>query len=326
MENFFVYIDDSGSPGQTPANKFLAPDGKVWAAVILKSKEKKYIERKIKHIKNKIQKKFQFSEFHFTEIYSGKKDFKSVDSNLRLEIFKNFTKLYNEIKPYVVVTSIGKGTLKNSGFSESYINKKENGFNFSNPSDYALYELLQYIDEYFFQNHKDINVEIIIDEGRQRADSVQKLTGFQGGCKELNYKSSAKIYGLQFIDFIVFSINRIQNNVSKERSNFDNEFMKIIGKLQINSNLKKVSVSNLNELNKEFFESSLSNQKTVGSGMAEYIEKISDSVSKMKKSDLKDLVENKEEIIHNMIKIKQHHSNEMSDEFRSILDNILCDL
>lgn len=40
MKDFFVYIDDSGSPGQPPANKYQALDSKIWVAVILSLEEK----------------------------------------------------------------------------------------------------------------------------------------------------------------------------------------------------------------------------------------------------------------------------------------------
>ncbi|CEN21462.1 DUF3800 domain-containing protein [Paraclostridium sordellii] len=283
MNEFFIYIDDSGSPGQPVANKFMEPDTTIWAAVILSLENKKYIDEKIEFIMKEIQQELQLSEFHFTEIYSGKNAFKNVDPKIRLEIFESFVQLYNDIRPYVVVTSAGKGTLKNSGFSDSYILKKENGFNFSNPSDYALNALVLIIDEYFAENYKKdhIKLEITIDEGRQKANTKQMLNNFIGTCKELNYKSSANVYGLQFADFIAFSINRIQNNFSKNRSNFDNDFMSIIGNLHLNSNLLMIPISDLNKLNKDFIESFLNNQETVGIETIQHIEKLSNCLSKM---------------------------------------------
>lgn len=324
MKEFFIYIDDSGSPGQAIANKFIAPDTKVWVAVILSLEDKKYIYDKFESIMKKIQQELQFSEFHFTEIYSGKNTFKNVDPKLRLKIFELFVQLYNDIRPYVVVNSAGIGTLKNSGFSESYTHKKENGFDFSKPSDYALNTMLLIINEYFAENYKEdsIKVEITIDEGRQKANTTQILNNFAGVCKELKYKSSTDVYGLQFVDFIAFSINRIQNNISKERSNFDNDFMKIIGKLKLNSNLKAISVSDLNRLNKDFIESFLDDEKTEGIETAQYVEELSNCISKIKNyiskknSDI-----DKREILQDIKRLKQFHSNSMSDEFKNILDD-----
>lgn len=257
MTDFYIYIDDSGSPGQVPANSFIAPDTKIWAAVILCSEEKNFIEKIIKLALEKIQQTIPISEFHFTEIYSGKNKFKGIDPQFRLKIFKLFVEIYNKITPYVIVIGAGKGTLKNSGFSESYIHTKENGFNFYNPGDYALNTLLLLIDEYVAENCKydDINVEISIDEGRQKANTIQKVTNFTGVCKKLNYKSSTNEYGLQFIDFIAFSINRVQNNFSKSRSEFDNKFMRIVGSMKLNSNLDMITVSDNEKLNKDCIES-----------------------------------------------------------------------
>ncbi|MBN1042900.1 hypothetical protein DVW07_12650 [Clostridium botulinum] len=324
MKNFFVFIDDSGSPGQPPANKFIAPDTKIWAAVILNSKDNEYIDDKIEFAIKKFQQKLPFSEFHFTDIYSGRNDFKDVDPKIRLEIFELFVKLYNSIKPYVVVIGAGKGTLKNTGFSESYIHTKENGFNFSNPSDYSLNTVLLITNEYFAENYKDdnIEVEITIDEGRQKSNTVQTLKDFVGSCKEVNYKSSIDVYGLQFIDFIAFSINRIQNNCSKNRSDFDNDFMRIIGNLQLNSNLKTISVSDLDELNKEAVESFCGVQETAGIETVQYIEEISNYVSKIRDCIFqKPLAVDKREILNDIKRLKQGHYNSMSHEFKIFLDN-----
>ncbi|HFE9685126.1 TPA: DUF3800 domain-containing protein [Clostridium perfringens] len=323
MEKFFVYIDDSGSPGQAPANKFLVPDTKIWAGVILSLEDKEFIDTIIESAKIKLQEKLQFSEFHFTDIYSGRNDFKGVDSQLRLEIFELFVELYNKIKPYIVVTCAGRGTLENSGFSERYISTKVDSFNYSNPSDYSLHTLILIINEYFEENYKEdnIEVEVIIDEGRQNVNTTQKLTSISGCCKELNYKSSKDVYGLQFIDFIAFYINRTQNNYSKERTNFDNEFMKIVGNLQLNSNLKMFTVSDLDKLDKDTVESFLATQEGASIESIQYIEELSSCISRIRDCVLKKSSDfDKREVLDDIKRLKQLHFNRMSDEFKIILD------
>lgn len=322
MKDFFVYIDDSGSPGQTPTNSYLAPDTKMWAAVILCEKEKIFIDEKIKLALKKIQLELPISEFHFTEIYSGKNGFKGADPELRLNIFKSFVELYNKINPSVIITAAGEGTLKNSGFSESHINKKVDGFNFCNPGDYALHTLLLLIDEYFAENYKDddISVEILIDEGRQKANTIQKLNNFVGVCKELNYKSSTNEYGLQFIDFIAFYINRVQNNFSKSRSEFDNEFMRIVGGMQLNSNLKMISVSDVGELNKNYIESYLKGTKKASIESIKYIEDISKLTQKMCEIFSKKKHYDNKENLQDIIELKEAHSDNMTDKFKFFLD------
>ncbi|WP_141505690.1 DUF3800 domain-containing protein [Paenibacillus luteus] len=321
MKDFFVYIDDSGSPGQPPANKFLAPDTKIWAAVILSLEEKNYIDSVIDLAIKKLQQEIPFSEFHFTEIYSAKNAFQGIDSKLRLEIVQLFVELYNSIKPYVVVIATGSGTLKNSGFSQSYKSKKENGFSFSDPSEYALNTLLLIINEYMIENYKEENIkaEIIIDEGRQKANTIQLLTDFIGIFNELNYKSSKNVYGLQFVDFIAFSINRIQNNISKNRAKFDNEFMRIIGTLQLNSNLKTISVTDLDEVNKDAVESFLESQESPSIGAIQYVEELSNCLSRIRDFILKkNTAENKEIILQDIKRLKQFSS--ISNEFAKFLD------
>ena len=322
MEKIFVYIDDSGSPGQQPANRFIAQDTKIWAGVILSLEEKKVIDSIIEKAKIKLQEKFKFSEFHLTDIYSGRNEFKGVDPTLRLKIFELFVEIYNKFKPYVVVTCAGKGTLKNSGFSDNYLNTKIDGFKYSNPGDYALHTLMIFINQYLNEKYKgeNIEVEVIIDEGRQSANSVQNLTIFNDHCKELSYKSSKNVYCLQFIDFIAFYINRVQNNLSKKRTDFDNEFMNIIGKMQLNTNLSIISMSNSEILNKNSVELFLNNKEFTNPKIIKYQEAMMKHCLK-----LKEFIENKtrfdnKELLAEVKDLKEMYYEEMSDEFRNLIN------
>lgn len=325
MINFHVYIDDSGSPGQSPANNFQAINTKIWAALILSHDEKQFIDQGIEFIKSLISKELSFSEFHFTEIYSGKKAFKGVDYKLRLAIFQAFAYLYNCMKPCVLVTGAGEDTLKNTGFSDSYINKKDDGFHNANPSDYALKTLLSLINERIVDvckadNIKEDNivVEITIDEGRKKANTSQRVYHL-GVCKELNYQSSINVYGLQFIDFIVFCINRIQNNFSKYRSDFDNEFMRIVGSMQLKTNLEMITINenNFKELNQEFVESKMGSQGKPSNEQVRYLEKLEQFEKKIRAGTY-----DKSEILKDSKELKQSYSKFMTNEFKDILDKV----
>lgn len=314
MEDFFVYIDDSGSPGQKSANKLIAPETKIWVAVILNSREKDLVDSIIEQTLTKIKPKLPLPEFHFTDIYSGVNNFKGVDTEERLCLFELFTELYNIIQPRVLVHAVGEKTLINSGFSEAYLAREDNGFHFNNQSDYALYLTLLDVESYLGENTKDNkHIQVIIDKGRRKADKTQKLSGIFNLISEVTYKSSSEIYGLQFVDFIAFTINRIQNNFAKKRSDFDNKFMSIVGKLKLNSNLNMVAVSDIECLNMDVIESSLT-KETVNIESVKYIEALS-SLPSLESPRL-----NREELLQKLLKIKQEFPTSMSKELQDILD------
>lgn len=328
-EKFFVYIDDTGSPGQEPPHKLMFSNTKVWSAVILSFDQKKYVESMIGAFKNAFQKEVLFSEFHFSDIYSGRNDFENIDSEIRLDIFKKFVELYNTICPYVVIAGIGDGTLKNSGFSEGYIHRKESGLKFSKPDDYALYMLILSLQEYFLERYEngEIDAEIIIDEGQQKANTVQKLSDIAVLFDEMSYKASVDTYGLQFADFIAFSVNRIQNNFSKERTYFDNGFMQIIGKMKLNSNCPTISVkpSNIENINKDYNEAFLDiKRKTTEQFSQEaiqYIELMMDCVSNLENFvSQKSSKVDKDTILQDIKKIKELNYSDSSEEFKDLLD------
>lgn len=319
MTKKYIYVDDSGSPNQKPTNKFIASGTKTWTATILSRREEKYINTSIKALKTKISKKISCSEFHFTDIYTGQKEFRGVDPSLRLELFKEFVDIYNTSSPYVISYAVGETTLSNSGFSEKYTSLKINEFRYSDQSDYALFLVLLHLDEYLLkeQEKDDLDITIIIDEGRRKAGTIQTFSGLFHQLKEVSYQSSSRLYGLQFADFLAFSINRIQLNFTKNRQVYDDEFMKIIGKMKWNNNLDGIFVPNIDILNKDYIDSHIPQQGTLSSEQVKYIEELSYRISRKPSSVTKEV------LIDDIKKLRIQNMDGMTDEFRRFLDVFL---
>lgn len=167
----FVFLDDSGSSGQEQVNKFVNPNKKIWTGVILTFKEKQDIEKRIQKIINCINKEMNITELHFTEIYSGKREFKGINPDLRLKIVAQLVDIYNEFQPYVASIAMDENTLYKSGYKD--ISKKIEGFSLDKPIDSSLFYLLILISEYIRINSDlyQLPVEMIIDEGRQKANT-----------------------------------------------------------------------------------------------------------------------------------------------------------
>lgn len=250
----FVFLDDSGSSGQEQINKFVNPNKKIWTGVILTLKEKQDIEGRIEKIINNLNKEMNIKELHFTEIYSGKGEFKGINSELRLEIFAQFVDIYNEYQPYVASIAMDENTLYNSGYKN--ISKRIEGFSLDKPIDSSLFYLLIFISEYIKikPDLYQLPVEMIIDEGRQKAKTRQNFSMISDIVKNINYESSQETICLQFADFLAFTLNRVQNNFAKNMSKFDVKFMEYVGQIKWNTNLELITVNGIDTLNTETFE------------------------------------------------------------------------
>lgn len=239
MINPYVYIDDSGSPGANTGNEFYSESTKLYVAVIIKNSQKQKIEQSIIKKLKKIQKEYsEVKEFHFKDIYTGKKEFINMDSSLRLQIFEWFTCIYNQYRCPLIFSATSKKTLEKSGYSEGFINSKLDNFKMGNPGDFSLSIVIgmcdKYIEKYKNSYGKDNTPQIIVDAGRQKPNTTQVVRYMAPHIEEIEYKDSKNEILLQFADFFAFTINRIQNNYSKERSRFDNSFMEIVGNIHYN--------------------------------------------------------------------------------------------
>ncbi|WPC42393.1 DUF3800 domain-containing protein [Clostridium sp. JS66] len=265
MNNTSIFIDDTGLSGNISNSSSISQNSVTWSALILNYEEKKEIESLIRKTLGIIQREYSVTEFHFKDIYGGRKEFKGLPTELRLLIISLFVEIYNKYVPKIIAVSINENTLTNSGFSDKIKRIKMDGFNYNKPKDVALHLLLLNCKEYIESNSKDFQlpVEIFIDNGRQKPNTKQKVTDLSEICTngEIEYLSSVSSPLLQFADFIAFSLNRIQTNSIKQRTEFDDEFMRIVGRIKWNTNLPlmQVKASNMDSLNLDFYDKYMNN-------------------------------------------------------------------
>lgn len=257
MSSVYVYIDDTSFAGDSNQN-LVDKSTVAWIAVILKEKQKQLLE---KHIKNLLV-YFGVSEFHFKEIYGKRGEFVNFSFEDRIKIVESFVYLYNKFRPMCLMKNCNETTIADTGFSNQFQNFKIDGFSFNKPKDYSLYILLLNIQNYIrnkkkkHKQYSNCQIKIIIDEGRQKAETTQKFFGNDVFHTELHYASSQKTELLQLADFLAFVSNRIVTNVEKERkSEFDKAFMHSVGHLRWRTNfpLLKIKESELDNLNGKIY-------------------------------------------------------------------------
>jgi len=170
----FIYIDDSDTLGIKSKSYFDSLDTKSWFSIILTEEEKKDAEKEMLECIKKLKKDFNASEFHFKDIYQGKKEFKNISFAERMNIFYFFAEVHDLLQFPILMQSFGSDDYEKNKISVD--SKSEiDGFFLNRPSDLSLYFLLIRIKK-FLNNSIDYEYpfQIIIDEGKQKKIPQEK--------------------------------------------------------------------------------------------------------------------------------------------------------
>lgn len=232
-----IYIDDTGTPGYISKSKYDTDERKTWVALILNPKERKEAAFQMLGCLEELKETLNANEFHFTDIYSGSKEFKGVDLKIRLNIFRAFAEIHRETQyPMIMQTFTSDDILRNRIIVDGKV--KADNFDLSKTSDFALFFLLFRIKKYFKENRQiSLPFDIYIDEGRQKKNTTQKCELLDGMLykNEINYKSSKEEPLLQLIDFVAFTINKVRWILTNDKKNdLDYEFLKIAERANFN--------------------------------------------------------------------------------------------
>ncbi|WP_055437709.1 DUF3800 domain-containing protein [Lacinutrix algicola] len=203
-----IYIDDTGTP-QESKSKYDPGNWKSWVAVVLKPTERTEISQLILALKNNISEKWNIKEFHFTDIYSGKNDFKKVPVNFRIGIFQHFAQIYKNYNCPIIIQSLNDDDIIRNEMSE-FKHLKLSGFDFSDNAQLCLWLLLIRLkNNPVFTKYK-LPLEIYVDNGKQKPNTTQKSVEIKDFAvnSELKYIDSQSDPLMQFIDFIAYCLNR----------------------------------------------------------------------------------------------------------------------
>lgn len=150
-------------------------------------------------------------EFHFKDIYNGTGQFKGITLPKRIELFYTFAEIFRNYNYPMLISTIGSDDLKRNKLFISNPKIKVSNFKLANSSDLALFLLLFRIRKYLLKySGLHLPVEIFVDNGRQAANTAQKVDMLDGLVKsnQLFYKSSHEEPLIQLADFAAFCLNR----------------------------------------------------------------------------------------------------------------------
>lgn len=237
-----VYIDDTGTSGLKSKSKYDSKDSKSWFALILSPQERIFANEQMKDCLNELKSMYNAEEFHFSDIFGGRNEFKKLNLQDKLRIFWLFSEVHREMQYPILMQTFSQDEYSRNKITMNIPQEIDN-FKLNNASDFALFNLLLRIKNYFTNNSHLIPIEIIIDEGRQKKNTTQNIELYGDILlnKTLLYKSSKEEPLLQLVDFVAYCLNRhkwiLQNNSKKP---IDIEFLEICSNANFNVlNMKK---------------------------------------------------------------------------------------
>jgi len=217
--HYGVFIDDTGSPGET-SYKFLPSGRKTWVAVVIPPSQMKETLINFNTLLNSLKKQFGVSEFHFTDIFGGNREYRNISWANRLGIINTLAKAFENYKYTIIQQSLEPSQLSEwKNMLELPI--KLPFFNFKKVEDIALFILILKIRSYIQgqQSTEKGEAHVIVDEGWKK-NNVALISEIIFG-KELDrskicFGSSKNIVLLQLADFAAFVLNRMQIVGSKD--------------------------------------------------------------------------------------------------------------
>jgi hypothetical protein len=215
---FGVFVDDTGSPGLSTLSPKLHASRKSWVAVVVPPSQMPEVLAQIPGAVGELRKITGATEFHFTDIYQGRKEFEDIDLAIRLRIFEFMAFIFQTYNFPVFVQTFDFESW-NLVKDKALFPEVAGPFNLAKPEDAALLFLLMRL-KWFLQKESGI-ARVFVDEGYKKAGIAMHLPAFRSVFADglVCFASSSSILPLQLADFAAFALNREQLILSKKNLN-----------------------------------------------------------------------------------------------------------
>jgi hypothetical protein len=244
---FAVVIDDTGSPGDKNTPPTLHPFRKSWVSVVLTPEQAAEVSQQLPQALEDLRTYTGASEFHFTDIYSGRRAFANVPEETRLNLFAFMAFIFTTYRFPIIVQTLDPDNASYQSFRAAFPEKVAY-FKMSRPGDVALLMLLCRT-KWFLREQgvtADTAARVFVDEGERfmkhgNAINLQTFAEvFEGGL--ICFSDSRRVPHIQLADFAAFSLNRTQWLLGKPTlSPFDAALIQILSPVSWNYvNLKQV--------------------------------------------------------------------------------------
>lgn len=235
-----IFIDDTGSPGVRDAPENFHPERKTWVAVVISPSQIREVMEQMQESLDELHKTLGATEFHFTEIYSGTKQFKGVNLQVRLSFFEFMANLFSTYDFPIIVQTFDPETLADvRSRSKGQIPDSIPHFDLTQCNDLALYFLLHRLQRYVQETttFPSIKARVFIDEGFKKNGIAVKIPIFADAFADgqICFAQSSSISPIQLADFAAFSLNRVQLIGGREqRNSLDWRLLEILSPIAFN--------------------------------------------------------------------------------------------
>lgn len=242
-DRYGVFIDDTGSPGLATAHPGLHPERASWVAVLVSQIHTGEVLKQFPLALNKLYRLLRSKEFHFGDIYAGRKEFRGVAIALRLALFEFMATIFRLYRFPIIVQTFDPETLRKLRERASFPDRV-GPFNLARPVDAALFFLLLRVKWYLQEQQTGRKpARVFVDEGYAKNGKILYLPTFENVFADgfICFARSSSIYPIQLADFAAFCLNRTQLLRGKDNlSDLDKRLLTILSPIAWNYvNIKK---------------------------------------------------------------------------------------
>jgi len=230
--HYGIFIDDTGSPGG-PSFELLPADRKTWVAVVIPPSQIKETYNQFSSLLATLKKQFSITEFHFTDIFGGSREFRKISWEIRLGIVHTIAQAFGNYGYPIFNQSLEPSQLPEWKKALN-LPDKLSLFNFNKLEDTALFLLLIKLRRYIRkqQGNEGGTAHVFVDEGWKKNGVgiiSDEVFGPEFDQNKVCFGSSKNIVLLQLADFAAFVLNRMQIAGSKENiSKKDLDFLQVV--------------------------------------------------------------------------------------------------
>jgi hypothetical protein len=229
-----IAIDDTYSSNVNVISKYVTSNRRTNVAICFQDEDVDEIRTQLSGCLDEVRKilDIQPTEFHFVEIVNCKGLWSGLGKDRANRLVESFVHIYNMYKWPVLIQTIDDRTFKDHGLA---IGTNLENLNPTKRDDQSLFLLLLKIRKRFKETRP---LTLILDEGRGKPGQPFGSSFFPEWGKDFKgyFASSTAEPLLQLADFIAYVINRSTNLLTKAtRNDHENEFLRILGNLKLNS-------------------------------------------------------------------------------------------
>jgi hypothetical protein len=178
------------------------------------------------------------TEFHFADIYGGRRAFKGVPLERRLTLFAFMAYLFSAYRVPVFVQTLDPESIRDVQGRAS-LPERLGPFDFRKHNDLALFFLLLRVKWYLESQYSDADrrARVFVDEGFQRNGAAIMIPPLRGVFADglVCFGRSDSILPIQLADFAAFCLNRSQLLLGRSKlSELDESFLRTISPIAWN--------------------------------------------------------------------------------------------